>query len=98
MSANIVSVDEESLRSGPRELARETVQETLNALPQVKHHFLLRKQVITARHLGQTRETRGHHGAVMPAVDTLLELGAERQALRARTDKGHLFCQDETLC
>lgn len=32
MSANIVSVDEESLRSDLRELVRKTVQETLNAL------------------------------------------------------------------
>ena len=32
MSANIASVDEESLRSDFRELARRTVQETLNAL------------------------------------------------------------------
>lgn len=32
MSANIASVDEESLRSDLRELVRKTVQETLNAL------------------------------------------------------------------
>ena len=32
MSANIVSVDEESLKSDLRELVRKTVQETLNAL------------------------------------------------------------------
>ena len=31
----------------------------------------------------------------MPAMDTLLELCAERRALRAWTDKGHPFCQDE---
>ena len=32
MSANIVSVDEEPLKSDLRELVRKTVQETLNAL------------------------------------------------------------------
>lgn len=32
MSGNIVSVDEESLKSDLRELVRKTVQETLNAL------------------------------------------------------------------
>ena len=32
MSANMVSIDEESLKSDLRELARKTVQETLNAL------------------------------------------------------------------
>lgn len=63
--------------------------------PQVKHHFLLWKQVVTTRHLGQTGKARGHHGAVMPAVDTHLKLSAERRALWARADKGHPFCQDE---
>lgn len=95
MSANIASVDEEPLKSDLRELVRETVQETLNALLQVKHHFLLWKQVVTTRHLGQTGKARGHHGAIMPAVDTLLELGAERRAFRTRSDKRHPFCQDE---
>ena len=57
-----------------------------NTSPQVKHHFLLRKQVVTARHLGQTGKARGHHGAIMPAVDTLLELRAERRALRTGAD------------
>ena len=52
MSGNIASVDEESLESDLRELVRKTVQETLNALLQVKHHFLLWKQVVTTRHLG----------------------------------------------
>lgn len=33
MSANIVSVDEESLRRGIKNLARKTADETLNALP-----------------------------------------------------------------
>lgn len=56
-------------------------------VPQVKHHFLLWKQVITTRHLGQTGKARGHHGAIMPAVDTLLELGTERRAFRTRFDK-----------
>lgn len=54
---------------------------------QVKHHFLLWKQVVTTRHLGQTGKARGHHGAIMPAVDTLLELGTERRAFRTRSDK-----------
>lgn len=62
---------------------------------QVKHHFLLWKQVVTTRHLGQTGKARGHHGAIMPAVDTLLELGAKSRALRTQSDKGHPFCQDE---
>ena len=62
---------------------------------QVEHHFLLWKQVVTTRHLGQTGKARGHHGAIMPAVDTLLELGAERRAFRTRSDKRHPFCQDE---
>lgn len=55
--------------------------------PQIKHHFLLWKQVVTTRHLGQTGKARGHHGAIMPAMDTLLELGAERRAFRTRSDK-----------
>ena len=54
---------------------------------QVKHHFLLWKQIISTRHLGQTGKARGHHGAIMSAVDTLLELGAERRAFRTRSDK-----------
>ena len=57
------------------------------AVPQVKHHFLLGKQVVTTRHLGQIGKARGHHGAIMSAVDTLLELGAERRAFRTRSDK-----------
>lgn len=62
---------------------------------QVKHHFFLWKQIISTRHLSQARKTRSNHGAVMPAMDTLLELCAERRALRAWADKGHPFCQDE---
>lgn len=62
---------------------------------QVEHHFLLWKQIISTRHLSQARKTRSNHGAVMPAMDTLLELCAERRALRAWTNKGHPFCQDE---
>lgn len=64
-------------------------------LSQVKHHFLLWKQVVTTRHLGQTGKIQGHHGAIMPAVNALLELLAEGRALGARADKGHPFCQDE---
>ena len=90
MSANIASVDEEPLKSDLRELVRETVQETLNALLQVKHHFLLWKQVVTTRHLGQTGKARGHHGAIMPAVDALLELGAKSRAFRPWAYKRHV--------
>ena len=64
-------------------------------LPQVKHHFLLWKQVVTTRHLGQTGKAWGHHGAIMPAVNALLELLAEGRALGARADRRHPFCQDE---
>ena len=95
MSANIASVDEEPLKSDLRELVRETVQETLNALLQVKHHFLLWKQVVTTRHLGQTGKIRGHYGAIMPAVNALLELLAEGRAFRPWVYKRHPFCQDE---
>ena len=31
----------------------------------------------------------------MPAVDTLLELGAERRAFQTRSDRRYPFCQDE---
>ena len=62
---------------------------------QVQHHLLLGQQVVATRHLGKAGEARGHHGAVMPAMNTLFELRAERRTLRARADKGHPFCQDE---
>lgn len=44
---------------------------------------------------GPDRKGPGHHGAIMPAVNALLELGAKSRALRTRSDKGHPFCQDE---
>lgn len=56
------------------------------AISQVKHHFLLREQIVAARHLGEAGEARGHHGAIMPAVDTLLELCAECRAVRTGAD------------
>lgn len=41
MSANIVSVDEESLRNDIKNLVRKTVQETLNALlDEVEYEWL----------------------------------------------------------
>ena len=63
-----------------------SVTRAMRKLGYPTRHFLLRKQVITTRHLGQTGKARGHHGAIMPAVDTLLELGAKRRALRTGTD------------
>lgn len=65
------------------------------SLPQVQHDLLLGQQVIATRHPGQAGETRRHHDAVMPTVDTLLKLGAERRTLRTQTNKGYPFCQDE---
>ena len=65
------------------------------AIRRVEHHLLLWKQVVPTRHLREAAELRRHHGAIMSAVDTLFELGAERRALRTRSDKRHPFCQDE---
>ena len=63
-------------------------------ISQVKHHFLLRKQIIAARHLGETGEARRRHSPVVPAVNALLELLTEGRALGARVDERHPFCQD----
>ena len=65
------------------------------ASSQVECNFLLRQKIIAAPHLCEPTKTRRHHGAIMLAVDTLLELGAERRAFRTRSDKRHPFCQDE---
>ena len=73
----------------PLRIPAEVVKYALGATetqPQIKHHFFLGQQIVSPRHLGQAGEARGHHGAIMPAVDTLLELCAECRALRTRAD------------
>lgn len=40
-------------------------------------------------------EPRRHHGAIVPAANALLELGAKCQAFRPWAYKRHPFCQDE---
>ena len=72
------------LQRGVFERGNPLVFNMSRTLSQVKHHFLLWKQVVTTRHLGQTGKARRHHGTIMPAVNALLELGAKSR----RSERG----------
>ena len=81
-----------SNRRKQRHIAR---RHTRTRFPQVKKHLFLREQIIAAPHLHEAAEPRRHHGAIVPAGNTLLKLGTESWAFRTRSDKRHPFCQDE---
>ena len=94
ISGNMVSVDEESLRSGLRELVRKTAQETLNALLDEEADEMVgaeRYERTAAREAYRPAVTSG--SSPPPAVHRPLLPQRVRQGAEAEADEGRQDAQ-----